>query len=54
MKLHDIEHEVDLIWHKIDIDSKGKIDFTEWAAGSINKGHALTKPKLKMAFDLFD
>jgi len=52
MKETDIEHEVDLLWSKIDMDGSGVIDFTEWSVANI--GSHLTKSKLKKAFEMFD
>lgn len=47
---NDLEHEVDMIWTRIDLDGNGKIDFTEWEVATINKADALTLRKLKQAF----
>ena len=52
MKDIDIEHEVDILWNRIDLDGSGVIDFTEWSVANI--GSHITKAKLKKAFELFD
>jgi calcium-dependent protein kinase len=50
----DIEHEVNMIWDKIDVDRSGKIDYSEWMMGTLNKRDLLTDSRLKKAFNLFD
>jgi calcium-dependent protein kinase len=50
----DIEHEVNMIWDKIDVDRSGKIDYSEWMMGTLNKRDLLTDARLKKAFNLFD
>ena len=54
MSDNEIQHEVDMMWHNIDIDGSGFIDFTEFEVGAINKPSVLTKQKLMKAFKLFD
>lgn len=54
MTENEIHHEVDMIWHNIDINGNGTIDFTEFQVAAINKTNVLTKQKLKKAFQLFD
>ena len=35
------------IFDKVDIDGNGRIDYSEWIVGTINKKKLLTKPKLR-------
>jgi Ca2+-binding EF-hand superfamily protein len=43
LKKKEIEHEVDMIWSKLDIDGLGTVDYTEWAMGTCNKMNTVTK-----------
>lgn len=54
MNEKDIRAEVEKIWDKIDLDKNGKVEYSEWEIGTINKKGILTKDKLKKAFDMFD
>lgn len=50
----DIEHEVDMLWGKIDIDGSFNLEYTEWALSTSNKEQLFTDKKVKQAFSLFD
>lgn len=47
MTKSEIQHEVDMVWSKLDIDGSGTVDYTEWAMGTCNKTNAMTKQKLQ-------
>ena len=42
MKDSEIIEEVEAIWEKMDLDKNGKIDYSEWEIGTINKKNVLT------------
>ena len=42
MKDAEIVQEVEAIWEKVDLDKNGKIDYSEWEIGTINKKSVLT------------
>ena len=46
--------EVEKVFHKVDIDGSGFIDYSEWVVATIDKEKLLTRDKLQAAFKLFD
>ena len=49
-----IDHMVDKIFRKIDVDGSGMIEYSEWVLSTIDRSKLLSYNYLKKAFDFFD
>ena len=50
----DCQEEVDRIFHQVDVDKSGEIDFSEFVAATVNKNSLMQDEKLRAAFNYFD
>ena len=48
------KEEVTQLFHEVDTDNSGGIDYSEWIKATINKKKLLSQKNLKNAFNTFD